>query len=208
MAFQQKWPFKDFGHCLRSLGAQVLTDTIFDKVGPFVRQAGSLSNLLGFDVVLESWDITNVPTSDGANATLTTTTMSTTFTYSTTSSTIDPNSTTADASAMTGRRLFNLSWLSTLLRCMISCCLQQSPIWFAASTVVCAGDCQASRKLLSMKVKQAGEWYPLSLLFLLASSQKLKTPVSNLQMFASQTVQDADTSWPAKEEIEEVEAGG
>lgn len=73
-------------------------------------KAGSLSTLLGFDVVLESWDITDVPTSDGGeNATLTTTTVSTTFTYSTTSSTIDPNSTTVAASAMTGRRVFNLS---------------------------------------------------------------------------------------------------
>ena len=70
------------------------------------RQAGSLSTLLGFAVVLESWDITDVPTSDGAddaNATVTTTTVSTTFTYSisTTSSTTDPNSTTVAASAGT-----------------------------------------------------------------------------------------------------------
>ena len=69
------------------------------------RQAGSLSTLLGFAVVLESWDITDVPTSDGAddaNATVTTTTVSTTFTYSisTTSSTTDPNSTTVAASAV------------------------------------------------------------------------------------------------------------
>ena len=68
-------------------------------------QAGSLSTLLGFAVVLESWDITDVPTSDGeddANATVTTTTVSTTFTYSisTTSSTTDPNSTTVAASAV------------------------------------------------------------------------------------------------------------
>lgn len=64
-------------------------------------EAGSLSTLLGFAVVLESWDITDVPTSDGAddaNATVTTTTVSTTFTYSisTTSSTTDPNSTTEE----------------------------------------------------------------------------------------------------------------